>query len=167
MRMQDEQQNNSANEKSGKRKIAHLSGRFHAFQTVAAAVGVVDGSRDCVAGCLKGFYPSRGNFITVVGRWDQGGWIKQLKSAMKGSTALPVYSFRGPASLPGVDYSDHRNYWPHGIQRLGARRPRAFFKNRRSLFVCRPAELRRCPGMLPPRKPGCGHQQRRQDQYRA
>ena len=73
------------------------------------------GSQSYPLPILKGFYPSRGNFITVVGRWDQGGWLKQVKAAMKGSTALPVYSFRGPSSLPGVDYSDHRNYWPHDI----------------------------------------------------
>jgi hypothetical protein len=65
---------------------------------------------------LKAFYPDRGNFITVVGRWDQGNWIAELKSAMKGSTDLPVYSFRGPEALSGVDFSDHRSYWPHGIR---------------------------------------------------
>jgi Zn-dependent M28 family amino/carboxypeptidase len=64
---------------------------------------------------LKVFYPNRGDFITVVGRWDQGGWIRKLKAGMKGATGLPVYSFRGPESLPGVDFSDHRSYWPHGI----------------------------------------------------
>lgn len=64
---------------------------------------------------FKAFYPNRGNFITVVSRWDQGAWIKELKTAMKGTTPLPVYSFRGPAALPGVDFSDHRSYWPYGI----------------------------------------------------
>jgi hypothetical protein len=73
------------------------------------------GSQSYPLPMLKVFYPSRGDFITVVGRWDQGGWIKELKRGMKGATALPVYSFRGPAALPGVDFSDHRNYWPHGI----------------------------------------------------
>jgi hypothetical protein len=64
---------------------------------------------------LKAFYPNRGDFITVVSRWNQGGWIRKLKAGMKGATDLPVYSFRGPESLPGVDFSDHRSYWPHGI----------------------------------------------------
>jgi len=73
------------------------------------------GSQSYPLPVLKLFYPTRGDFITVVSRWDQGGWIKDLKSTMKGTTALPVYSFRGPTSLPGVDFSDHRNYWPHGI----------------------------------------------------
>lgn len=73
------------------------------------------GSQNYPLPILKGYYPSRGNFITVVSRWDQSRLISDLKAAMKGTTALPVYSFRGPASLPGVDFSDHRNYWPHGI----------------------------------------------------
>jgi hypothetical protein len=73
------------------------------------------GSQSYPVPALKAFYPNRGNFITVVGRWDQGDWIKKLKTAMKGATDLPVHSFRGPESLPGVDFSDHRNYWPHGI----------------------------------------------------
>ncbi len=64
---------------------------------------------------MKGYYPSRGNFITVVSRWDQSAWISDLKAGMKGATDLPVYSFRAPASVSGVDFSDHRNYWPHDI----------------------------------------------------
>ena len=64
---------------------------------------------------MKAFYPDRGDFITVVSRWDQGDWIKSVKSSMKGATPLPVYSFRGPQSLPGIGFSDHRNYWPQDI----------------------------------------------------
>ena len=67
---------------------------------------------------MRLFYPGRGNFITVVSRWDQGAWINSVKRGMKGATPLPVYSFRAPERLPGVDYSDHRNYWPHGIPAL-------------------------------------------------
>jgi hypothetical protein len=64
---------------------------------------------------LRLFYPSRGNFIAVVGRWDQGEWVKTVKAHVKGTTALPVYSLRAPAFIPGVDLSDHRNYWSHGL----------------------------------------------------
>jgi Peptidase family M28 len=73
------------------------------------------GSQSYPMPALKLLYPDRGNFITVVSRFDQGSWVKKLKNAMKDATRLPVYSFRGPESLPGVDFSDHRNYWPHGI----------------------------------------------------
>ena len=63
-------------------------------------------------------YPSRGNFIAVVGPWAQGAWIKKVKAGMTGTSDLPVRSIRAPEFVPGVDYSDHLNYWPYGINAL-------------------------------------------------
>lgn len=63
---------------------------------------------------LRAFYPSRGNFIAVAGRLDQRPFTRQIKAAMKGATPLPVWSINAPASLPGLDFSDHRNYWANG-----------------------------------------------------
>jgi len=59
-------------------------------------------------------YPARGNFIAVIGRTDMRDAIKNFKIGMKGTTNLPVYSIAAPAALPGVDFSDHRNYWEQG-----------------------------------------------------
>lgn len=78
---------------------------------------------------LKLIYPRRGNFIGVVGRSDQGEWIAAIKVGMKGATPLPVYSIRAPAALPGLDFSDHRNYWPHGIPAV-MMTDTAFYRNR-------------------------------------
>lgn len=78
---------------------------------------------------LKAHYPDKGDFITVVSKWDQGGWISGVKAGMKGATDLPVYSFRGPTSLPGVDFSDHRSYWPHDIPAAMITNT-AFYRNR-------------------------------------
>lgn len=78
---------------------------------------------------LKLIYPSRGNFIAVVGRWDQGDWVKAVKARMKGATDLPVYSIRAPIGLQGIDFSDHRNYWPHGLQAVMVT-DTAFYRNR-------------------------------------
>lgn len=61
-------------------------------------------------------YPSRGNFIAVVGRLDQRSFVRDLKARMQGATPLAVRSINAPASLPGVDFSDHLNYWRHGYQ---------------------------------------------------
>ena len=74
------------------------------------------GSQSYPSLMLRAFYPSRGNFIAVAGRWDQGDWIKAVKVGMQGATSLPVYSIRAPAALPGIDFSDHINYWPYGIK---------------------------------------------------
>jgi hypothetical protein len=60
-------------------------------------------------------YPTRGNFIGVIGRWDQGAWIGRVKRGMQGATPLSVFSIRAPQALHGIDFSDHRNYWPLGV----------------------------------------------------
>lgn len=86
------------------------------------------GSQYYPADLLRLFYPSRGNFITVVGRSDQGSWIKAVKSGMKGATDLPVYSLRGPSAIPGIGLSDHHNYWRHGIKAVMVT-DTAFYRN--------------------------------------
>jgi Zn-dependent M28 family amino/carboxypeptidase len=63
---------------------------------------------------LKAFYPSRGNFIVVVGKLDQGSVVRRVKKAMRCASPLPVYSINAPRSVPGVDFSDHLNYWDVG-----------------------------------------------------
>lgn len=59
-------------------------------------------------------YPSKGNFIAVVGNMSERKLLRDFKVGMKGSTELPVYSISGPEALPGIDFSDHRNYWAAG-----------------------------------------------------
>ena len=63
---------------------------------------------------LKPFYPSTGNYVVVVGKLDQRAALRTVKRAMTGATPLPVYSINAPRSMPGVDFSDHRNYWSRG-----------------------------------------------------
>ena len=86
------------------------------------------GSQQYPSPLLRLFYPSRGNFIALVSRTDQGKWIREVKAGMRGSTELPVHSLRAPRWVPGVDFSDHRNYWPHGIPALMVTNT-AFYRN--------------------------------------
>ena len=72
------------------------------------------GSQGFPAPALKPFYPSRGNFITVAGNTGQGALARRVKKVMRGASSLPVYSINAPASLSGIDFSDHRNYWEAG-----------------------------------------------------
>jgi len=72
-------------------------------------------SQDYPSPLLNIFYPSVGNFITVVGSLDQLNFTKAIKTGMKGATNLPVYSINAPESLPGIDFSDHGNYWLFGM----------------------------------------------------
>ena len=64
---------------------------------------------------LRLFYPSRGNFIAVVGNLGQRRVVRRIKKAMQGAVKLPVYSMNGPRFIQGIDYSDHRSYWEAGF----------------------------------------------------
>lgn len=72
------------------------------------------GSQRFPISLLRLFYPTEGNFISVVGKVGQGLLVRRIKGAMLEASSLPVYSISAPRSIPGVDFSDHRNYWEAG-----------------------------------------------------
>ena len=57
------------------------------------------------------FYSDRGDFIGVVGRFQDWADTRKVKGAMAGVGNLPVYSINTLAAIPGVDLSDHQSYW--------------------------------------------------------
>jgi len=67
---------------------------------------------------MKALYPNAGNFITVVGRPQDEELLEAVQSAMGEATELPVVPFIAPASIIGVDLSDHLNYWDQGFSAL-------------------------------------------------
>ena len=72
------------------------------------------GSQAFPVGILRAFYPSRGNFVLVAGQMGQGSLVRRVKRAMRGGSALPVRSINAPRWIPGIDFSDHVNYWDAG-----------------------------------------------------
>jgi Zn-dependent M28 family amino/carboxypeptidase len=56
-------------------------------------------------------YPDQGNFITIVGAFNDVSNIRRIKALFKGASSLPVESINAPSSLQGVDFSDHASYW--------------------------------------------------------
>jgi hypothetical protein len=63
---------------------------------------------------LSAFYPSTGNFISVVGRLGDWSLVRRTKAAMRSASPLPVYSINAPTLVSGVDFSDQLNYWHAG-----------------------------------------------------
>ncbi len=63
---------------------------------------------------MKLFYPSKGNFISVVDQVFSNA-ASQLKQSINQFTDLPAYSINAPSVIQGIDYSDHRNYWQFGF----------------------------------------------------
>jgi Zn-dependent M28 family amino/carboxypeptidase len=71
------------------------------------------GSQSYPMPLLSLYYPSAGNFIAVV---DQlmSMQAQRMKASMARVIDLPVYSINAPSLIPGVDFSDHRNFWRNG-----------------------------------------------------
>jgi Zn-dependent M28 family amino/carboxypeptidase len=67
---------------------------------------------------LSWIYPDRGDFIAVVGRMQDWPATRRIKALMSGATDLPVRSINAPSIIPGVDFSDHSNYWDEGFPAL-------------------------------------------------
>jgi Zn-dependent M28 family amino/carboxypeptidase len=87
------------------------------------------GSQEFPVSPLKLLYPTKGNFISVVGHAANIFTTRKVKSAMQSASDLPVYSTNVPRMIPGVDFSDHRNYWIFGYDAIMIT-DTAFYRNR-------------------------------------
>ncbi len=62
------------------------------------------------------FYPGRGDFISFVGNLSSRGFTKEVEKAFREVSSFPIESLSAPAFIPGVDFSDHRNFWKFGYR---------------------------------------------------
>lgn len=69
------------------------------------------GSQEYPAPMLNKLYPTKGDFIAIVGNVVNMGVTRRVKKSFKAATDLPVYSINAPTMIPGIDFSDHQNYW--------------------------------------------------------
>jgi len=69
------------------------------------------GSQHYPLGLLKWVYGNRGNYVTVAQKFGNGRFGRQFARHYKAAAQLPVKRFKAPAWLPGIDFSDHLNYW--------------------------------------------------------
>lgn len=65
-------------------------------------------------GFLNLKYPSRGNFIALVGKMGQKRLLAKIQRAFSEISQLGVEAIVAPSFLPGIDLSDHRSYWACG-----------------------------------------------------
>ncbi len=69
-------------------------------------------------GFLKWFYGSRGNYITVVKKLKSGRFTRQFTRRFRHGDNMITKVFSGPQWIPGMDFSDHLNYWAYGWDAL-------------------------------------------------
>ncbi|MGH9557090.1 MAG: M28 family peptidase [Terriglobales bacterium] len=74
------------------------------------------GSQGYPLSALGLLYPNEGNFISVVGNFIDAPLVRRVKKAMTSANDLPVRSINAPRFVPGVDFSDHLNYWDNGYR---------------------------------------------------
>lgn len=86
-------------------------------------------SQDYPMGFLKMIYGSRGNYITLVKKSQGGRFVKQFYKTFKRTSGIRTKKFSGPAGLPGIDFSDHLNYWKFKISALMIT-DTAFYRNK-------------------------------------
>ncbi|MBI5075583.1 MAG: M28 family peptidase [Nitrospirae bacterium] len=70
-----------------------------------------EGTQYYPSSLFKPFYPNTGNFIAFVGNFSSRNFSNSVKSAFSSVSSFPVESLNGFSIIPGVDFSDHRNYW--------------------------------------------------------
>jgi Zn-dependent M28 family amino/carboxypeptidase len=73
------------------------------------------GSQRYPVAAMNAIYPDKANFISVVGDLNQNQLVAHLKKYMLAGGTIDVQSLNAPASIPGVDFSDHLNYWANGF----------------------------------------------------
>jgi len=76
-------------------------------------IGYFQGEEHYDSPILRLFYPRKGDFIAVVGGWDDRGLARRVKSAIRADGGVRVLSFTGPRRMG--DASDQRNYWYRGF----------------------------------------------------
>lgn len=87
------------------------------------------GSQEYPALLFKLLYPNTGDFIAVIGKLDQRPYIADIKAGMNGAAEIDVYSIAAPTQVPGIDFSDHRNYWEFGYDAVMIS-DTAFYRNK-------------------------------------
>ena len=66
---------------------------------------------------MKLFYPSKGDFIAVVGNFKSKKLVNHFYNHI-GQASIKTEKLTAPSLLPGVDFSDHKNYWKFGYQAI-------------------------------------------------
>ncbi|HMO19067.1 MAG TPA: M28 family peptidase [Oligoflexia bacterium] len=87
----------------------------------------VEDSQKFPAPLLGLFYPNKGNFIAVV---DQlfSFHAQKLRDHINSMGEIEAYSINAPAILPGIDFSDHRNFWQYNYPAIMVT-DTAFYRN--------------------------------------
>lgn len=86
-------------------------------------------SQEYPIGLLALFYGNKGNYITLVKKWGAGKFSRKFCRRFISAKAIRTKKISGPPALPGLDFSDHMNYWKFGYSALMIT-DTAFYRNK-------------------------------------
>lgn len=69
-------------------------------------------------GILSWVYGNRANYITLVKKFGAGKFARKFCKRFKASKSIRTKTFTAPTWVPGIDFSDHLNYWKFGISAM-------------------------------------------------
>ena len=87
------------------------------------------GSQEYPVGFLTLLYGKLGNYITLVNKLHKGKFSRKFSRQFTRQNLIKTKKFNAPAKLPGIDFSDHLNYWHFGYSALMIT-DTAFFRNK-------------------------------------
>lgn len=64
------------------------------------------------------FYPSKGNFIAIVGNVTSRKLVRQSIASFRSHTPFPSEGAAAPGNMPGIGWSDHWSFWKKGYPAL-------------------------------------------------
>ncbi len=86
-------------------------------------------SQDYPVPLLSMIYGNRGNYITLVNKFSKGEFSRKFNRKFKQQKLIKTKKFTAPAKLPGIDFSDHLNYWAFDFSALMIT-DTAFYRNK-------------------------------------
>lgn len=67
---------------------------------------------------MSKMYGNKGDYITLVTTAEKGKFVEDFSQHFKQAKAIKTEEFNAPRSLPGIDFSDHLNYWNFGYSAM-------------------------------------------------
>ncbi|MBL7129032.1 MAG: M28 family peptidase [Ignavibacteria bacterium] len=77
---------------------------------------------------MKWFYPDTANYILLIAKVGQSKIVNEVKKIMKEGSDIDVQSANVPRFIPGIDFSDHLNYWNENYEAIMVT-DTAFYRN--------------------------------------
>ncbi len=78
---------------------------------------------------IAALYPDAGNFVAVVGKNGARPLVRRVVAELEAHGSIPVESIAAPASITGIDWSDHASFWAQGWSQAVMITDTATFRN--------------------------------------